>query len=65
MSFSLRKCKEPLWAGLSPISVVAINFNVKGQNAALGIIGPARTSYPTVIPVLRYFGDLVQQVAGA
>jgi len=51
------------WPGLSPIGVVATRFNVKGKSGALGVIGPSRLSYPTVIPVLRYFGNLIQEIA--
>jgi transcriptional regulator of heat shock response len=51
------------WPELEPIGIVATHFNVKGHQGALGLIGPARISYPTVIPVLRYFGSLIQEVA--
>ena len=51
------------WEGFSPVSIVGTTFTVNGQNAALGVIGPTRTSYQTVIPVLRYFGNLVQEIA--
>jgi len=50
------------WSDLEPVSVVATRFQVKGQNGALAVIGPARLSYPTVIPVLRYFGNLIEEV---
>lgn len=50
------------WPELAPISVVATQFKVRGKSGALGVFGPARTSYSTVIPVLRYFGDLIQEV---
>jgi heat-inducible transcriptional repressor len=49
---------------LAPVGVVATRFTVRGKNAAIGIIGPVRLSYPTVIPVIRYFGNLIQEVAG-
>jgi heat-inducible transcriptional repressor len=52
------------WAGLSPIGVVTTRFNIGGKHGALGVIGPTRLSYPTVIPILRYFGNLVQEIAG-
>lgn len=48
---------------LEPIGIVATHFNVRGKDAALGIIGPARLSYSTVIPVIRYFGNLVKEIA--
>lgn len=53
------------WEGLSPVSIIGTTFMINGHNAALGIIGPTRTSYQTVIPVLRYFGNLVQEIAGS
>jgi heat-inducible transcriptional repressor len=57
--------EEMGWPELSPVGVVASHFNVRGKPAALGVIGPMRLSYPTVIPVIRYFGNLIQEVAGA
>lgn len=48
---------------LAPAGIIATHFNIKGQPGALGVIGPARISYPTVIPILRYFGNLIQEVA--
>jgi len=53
------------WSGMSPVSIVGTTFNIDGRVAALGIVGPTRISYQTVIPVLRYFGNLVQEVAAA
>ncbi|MBU0569672.1 hypothetical protein KKB40_02725 [Patescibacteria group bacterium] len=52
------------WAGLNYISVAGTRFNVRGKKCALGIVGPARLSYPTVIPVLRYFRKLIEEIAG-
>lgn len=51
------------WPGFSPIGIVATHFSVHGKNAALGVIGPVRLSYPTVIPILKYFRNLMQEVA--
>jgi len=51
------------WPELSPVGMVATHFNVFGTNAALGVIGPVRLSYPTVIPVLKYFRNLIEEVA--
>ncbi len=48
---------------LEPAGIIATHFNIKGKPCALGIIGPARISYPTVIPILRYFGNLVEEIA--
>jgi heat-inducible transcriptional repressor len=48
---------------LMPTGIVATHFNIKGKPGALGVIGPARADYGTVIPILRYFGSLIQEVA--
>lgn len=50
------------WPELRPISVVTTHFNVAGREGALGVIGPTRLSYPRIIPVLRYFGNLIQEI---
>lgn len=53
------------WPDLYPIGVVATHFNIRGKSGALGVIGPIRLSYPTIIPVLRYFKKLLEEVAKA
>lgn len=53
------------WPELNPIGVVATHFNIRGTNGALGIIGPVRLSYATVIPILRYFRGLLEEVGRA
>jgi transcriptional regulator of heat shock response len=55
--------EELNWPELEPVSVVATHFSLGNRQGALGVIGPARLSYPTVIPVLRYFGKLMEEVA--
>jgi heat-inducible transcriptional repressor len=51
------------WQDLAPIGVAATQFKLQDKNAVLGVIGPARLSYPTVIPVLRYFSNLIQEIS--
>jgi len=51
------------WTELAPIGVVCAHFNVKGKNVALGVIGPLRLSYSTIIPTLRYFRNLIEEIA--
>lgn len=46
------------WPGFSPMGIVGTRFDVGGRSGALGVIGPARLSYPTVIPTVRYFRSL-------
>lgn len=51
------------WKELMPAGIVSTHFTVHGQPGALGVIGPARADYSTVIPILRYFGGMIQEVA--
>lgn len=51
------------WEYFDPVGIVATRFNVRGNEGAIGVIGPFRLNYSAVIPVVRYFGDLVEQVA--
>ncbi len=48
---------------LSLTGIVSTHFDVRGKKGALGVIGPARANYGTVIPILRYFGNLIEEVA--
>lgn len=52
------------WPELIPVGVVATHFRVGERNGALAVIGPMRLSYPTIIPTLRYFKKLIEEVAG-
>jgi len=51
------------WPGFSPIGVVGTRINIGGKKGALAVIGPARLPYPRVIPVVRYFKELIEQIA--
>src|SRR4030042_1302080 len=51
------------WPELMPVGIVATHFSIKGKPCALGVIGPARSNYGTVIPILRYSGNLIEEVA--
>lgn len=55
--------EELSWPNLSPVSIVTTHFNVYGKKGALGVVGPARLSYPRVVPILRYFGSLIEEAA--
>jgi heat-inducible transcriptional repressor len=50
------------WPGLAPIGVVTTHFTVQGRNGALGVVGPIRLKYPTIIPILRYFRNLIEEM---
>lgn len=51
------------WPELMSVGIVATHFSIKGKPCALGVIGPARSNYGTVIPILRYYGNLIEEVA--
>lgn len=51
------------WAGLNYISIVGTRFKLLNKNCALGVVGPERIKYPSVIPVLRYFRNLMQEIS--
>ncbi len=53
------------WPELTTAGIVSTHFMVHGNPGALGIIGPARADYSTVIPILRYFGNMVEEVANS
>ena len=50
------------WPGFNPVGVVGTRINLGGKKGALGVIGPASLSYPRIIPVVRYFKELIEQV---
>ncbi len=51
------------WRYFEPISVVATRFDAGGHQGVISIIGPFRSNYPTVIPMLRHFRNLIQELA--
>lgn len=51
-------------AVLKPYSFVFSRFHTKGNiNGSIGVMGPCRLRYDSIVPAVRYFGDLVEEVA--
>lgn len=51
------------WPEFEPVGVVATRFSIHGnQQGAMAVIGPSRIKYPTIIPMLRYFGNLIEEI---
>lgn len=46
-----------------PVGMVFTNLKMGKRNGSLGVIGPARLNYPYVVPVVRYFGNLINEIA--
>lgn len=53
------------WPYFEPVGIAFARFSagVHGQGT-LGIIGPCRLNFAYVMPTLRYFSDLISQMAG-
>ena len=45
-----------------PVGIVAAHFNVKGRNGALGVIGPVRQSYSHIVPMIRYYRSMLEEI---
>lgn len=54
---------EELGEFLAPCGFIFSHYQAGSQGeGTIGIIGPARLDYPYVIPVVRYFGDLISDM---
>jgi len=51
------------WPHFEPVSVIATRFNAGGKTGVLGVIGPFRSNYPMIIPTIRHFRNLIQELA--
>lgn len=49
--------------GLESLGLVFTDFKAPRLSGSLGIIGPSRLNYPQLIPVIRYFGGLVNEIS--
>lgn len=47
-----------------PIGVVAAHFRARNSNGAIGVIGPVRQSYASLVPTIKYYKDLIEEVLG-
>lgn len=55
--------EELSWPELNPVGIVTAHFNAKGKSGVLGVVGPIRSSYSTVVPIIRYFSTMIEEVA--
>lgn len=47
-----------------PVGIVAAHFKVRGKNGALGVVGPVRQSYSSIVPTIRYYRSMLEEVMG-
>jgi transcriptional regulator of heat shock response len=52
------------WPHFDQVGVVGTRFSAGGHHGALAVVGPFRLSYPTVIPTMRYFKSLLEELIG-
>jgi len=45
-----------------PVGIVAAHFKVKDRNGAIGVIGPVRQTYSSLIPTIRYYRGMLEEV---
>jgi heat-inducible transcriptional repressor len=45
------------------LSMVFVDFSSPNLSGSLGVIGPSRLSYQSIVPTVRYFGSLINQIA--
>ncbi|MDZ7587043.1 MAG: hypothetical protein U0946_04755 [Patescibacteria group bacterium] len=45
------------------LGMVFVDFSSPNLSGSLGVIGPSRLSYQSVVPTVRYFGSLINQIS--
>lgn len=51
------------WDFFEPVGFVSTRVNLGNTQAAIGVIGPVWLDYSQIIPTVRYYGDLLEEVA--
>ena len=46
-----------------PYGFVFTKYKTPQETGEIGVLGPSRLQYTSVVPVVRYFGDLVEELA--
>lgn len=49
---------------LEPVSIIYTEINAGGQVCKLGVLGSHRFDYAYVIPMMKYFKGLIEEIAG-
>lgn len=48
---------------LEPCGFVVTRYQMPQHRGYLGVIGPSRLNYPTIIPTMRYFSQLLSEIS--
>lgn len=63
-SFGILLGEESGIPGFAECGVIFSRFSLpRGQGGYLGILGPTRLPYPKVVPMVKYFADLVNELS--
>lgn len=49
---------------LEPIAVIFMNVRTPALNCTIGVLGSARFQYEYVVPMMRYFGGVMEELIG-
>ncbi|MBM3284045.1 hypothetical protein FJY90_07460, partial [Candidatus Gottesmanbacteria bacterium] len=44
---------------------VFVRFTSPSHQGAIGVVGPSRLNYPRIIPMVRYMGNLINEIAAS
>lgn len=47
---------------LAACGFVYVHYQLPKHKGAVGVVGPYRLNYPYIIPVVRYFGNLIEEI---
>ena len=47
-----------------PVGIVAAHFKVKDRNGAIGVFGPVRQTYSNIVPMIRYYRGMLEEIMG-
>lgn len=47
-----------------PVGIVAAHFKIKDKNGAIGVVGPVRQQYPDIVPMIRYYRGMLEEIMG-
>ncbi len=50
------------WGHMETLGIVASRFPVGNREGAIGVVGPYGLNYPSIVPTVRYFGNLIRQM---
>lgn len=54
--------EEMGWDFFEPVGIVATRLTLPNGSGAIAVVGPYRQDYRSVIPLVRYFGSLIQEI---